>query len=383
MTAPRRIAAALALAVLLPGAAAGAPKSPKTVGAVTVSREAGLGQVEIKGKIAAVNQRDEGIVALLDVKNPARPKVLGRFDAAEEGGQIGTGGTPLDGDLAFSSDGTFLFYARQTTEYSEEGLHVLDVSDPTAPAEVFYQPQGGMLRVAYYDDGDAEWIVTLDAIDGLVVSRFVPDTGAVIPVHVDALPALKVGGPASAGVFIEENDPITKTPLMFVTTGSAGLQVFDFSNPAAPQELGSWADVGLADLEVVTTKKRRLVYAATEYWFDRSANQVTPEVVVLDATDPAAIEKRGSFSLDVAPAPETRVQGIDVAGSRLFVAHSTRGLVIFDLGTGKVVGSYADPSALNEHAAVPGAPYAIDVEVAGKLLYVSDGATGRLTVLRR
>ena len=382
MSRSQAAAAGIVVLLLFTAGAVAAPRSTKRVGTVRVSKVGGLGRIEGHGKIVAVNQRDEGIVALLDLTNPARPKVLGRFDAAEEGGHITAGGTPLDGDLAFSADGRYLFYARQTTEYSEEGLHVLDVSDPADPNEVFYQPQGGMLRVAYYDDGSSEWVVTLDAVAGLVVSRFVPHTGAVVPVHVDPLPALKVGGPASAGVIIDSNDPIAKRPLMFVTTGRTGLQVFDFSDPAAPAELGSWADIGLADLEVVTSKKRRLVYAASEYWFDRTANQVRPEIIVLDATDPAAIERVATLSLGLDPAPETRVQGIDILGSRLYAAHSGEGLVVFDLRRRKVLGQIKDPGVRNDEAAAPGAPYAIDVEATNRGLLLSDGATGRITVLR-
>lgn len=375
--------AVLAAEVLVSSGPGVAHKSPKAVGRVTVSNIAGLGQIEVHGNLAAVNQRDEGIVALLDVEDPARPEVIGRFDAATEGGHIATGGTPLDGDLAFSADGNHLFYARQTTEYSEEGLHVLDVSDPRDPNEVFYQPQGGMLRVAHYDDGAAEWVITLDAVAGVTVSRFVPETSAVVPVHVDPLPALKVGGPASAGIAIEPDDPIAGTALMFVTTGRTGLQVFDFSTPAAPVQLGSWNDVGLADVEVVTTKKRRLVYGATEYWFDRNANRVAPEIVVLDATDPATIEQVGTLSLGVPPKPETRVQGIDIVGSHLYAAHSGEGMVVFDLATHKPIGRYVDRARRNKDAAVPGAPYAIDVEAAGQFLFVADGATGRVATLRR
>jgi hypothetical protein len=376
------LAAAIVVLSLITAGAVGAPRSPKRVATVTVSKVGGLGQIEVHGKLAAVNQRDEGIVALLDLSNPARPKVVGRFDAAEEGGHISSGSAPLDGDLAFSADGRYLFYARQTTDYSEEGLHVLDVSNPTDPNEVFYQPQGGMLRVAYYHDGSSQWVVTLDAIAGLVVSRFIPETGAVAPVHVDPLPATKVGGPASAGVVIDPNDPLAERPLMFVTTGRTGLQVFDLSDPAAPQELGSWSEVGLADLEVVTSKKRRLVYAASEYWFDRTANQVRPEIVVLDATDPAAIKRVATLSLGVEPAAETRVQGIDMIGSRLYAAHSGEGLVVFDVRRRKVLGRFKDPGPMNDAAAAPGAPYAIDVEATGRRLLVSDGATGRITVLR-
>ena len=179
----------------------------KKLGELEVSKDAGLGQIELHGKIGAVLQRDEGAVALLDLKNPAKPKVLGRYDddIADS----------FDGDLAFSDDGRWLIYARQTHQFSKDGLHVLDVSDPKAPRLAFYQPQGGAFRVAYYKDGSDEYVVSMDAVTGLVVNRFESTTGALVPVYADPLPIIrKVGGPASAGILIEKKDPKTKKPLL-------------------------------------------------------------------------------------------------------------------------------------------------------------------------
>ncbi|HEX2195601.1 MAG TPA: hypothetical protein VHJ76_01640, partial [Actinomycetota bacterium] len=109
MKVARTVAAALVLAGALaaPSGARGcdapAPKgAPRAcgiskVGAVEVSEAAGLGRVELHGKLAAVLQRDEGIVSLVDVSKPGRPKVLGRYDGGIEGQRAGQS---LDGDLA-------------------------------------------------------------------------------------------------------------------------------------------------------------------------------------------------------------------------------------------------------------------------------------------
>ena len=172
---------------------------------VEVSTEAGLGRVEVAGDLAAVLQRDEGAVALLGLKG-GRPKVLGRYDDDIQ--------DSFDGDLAFSEDRRWLFYARQTHRFSKDGIHVLNITDPSAPTLAFYQPQGGTLRLAYFNDGGAEWIFTLDAIHGLVTNRFEPTTGALVPVHASPLPALKVGGPASAGLVVDPEDRLTGAPLL-------------------------------------------------------------------------------------------------------------------------------------------------------------------------
>ncbi|HYO61404.1 MAG TPA: hypothetical protein VEU29_05860, partial [Actinomycetota bacterium] len=139
-----------------------APKGAPTacglskVGAVEVSEAAGAGRVEVNGKLAAVLQRDEGIVSLVDVSKPSKPKVLGRYDGGIEQQRAGDS---LDGDLAFSSDGKWLFYARQSTQMSADGLLVIDVSDPSAPELRFFQPEGGTFRVAVYEAESATYVI--------------------------------------------------------------------------------------------------------------------------------------------------------------------------------------------------------------------------------
>ncbi|MEA2447282.1 MAG: hypothetical protein QOK47_919 [Actinomycetota bacterium] len=343
----------------------------RLVASTIVSKEAGLGRIEFSGAVGAVLQRDEGAVAMLDMSQPARPKVVGRYDDDIQ--------DSFDGDLAFSHDGQFLFYARQTHQFSKDGVHVLDVSDPTSPQLAFYQASGGTLRIAYYFDGTDEWVVFLDAVDGLVVCRFVRESGSLAEVYRDPDPALeKVGGPASAGLFIDPKDPQTETPLLYVSTGGSGLQIYDFSDPTTPTELGSWADVGLAEVEVKRTPKKRIVYAATEYWFD---DQISPEVVVLDATKPDAIKRVRTLRLKVPTDNNWRVQGMAWAGKRLLVAHSHAGLIGFTT-KGAVSARALIGSVPHEGAGVPGSVYAMDVERRGKLIYVTDASTGALQILR-
>lgn len=345
------------------------------VGKLKLSETAGLGRIKLapKGTLGAALQRDEGTVAILDMSRPHKPTVVGRY---------GTANVSLDGDLAFSSDGNWLFYARQTSDWDQEGIHVLDLSDPEEPRLAGYAPAGGSYRVAYHEDDSGQWVVLLDAISGLVVYRFEPTTGQLIPVHVDALPALKVGGPASAGIVIEPPHRDDDRPLMYVTTGRTGLQIFDLADPAAPVLLGDWTDLGLAEVVVRTTKQRRLAYVATEYWFNKN---IPPEVIVLDVTDPRAIEEERRFSLGGDPGAlheAERVQGMRLYGNRLYVAHSTLGLVVLHADSGRVLASARVAGKKNPDARVEVAPYAIDVELGRGHLYLMDAATGVMTVFR-
>lgn len=353
------------------------------LGAIEVSEEKGAGQIEVRGNLAAVVQREDGLVALVDVSDPAAPRVVGRYD-----GNIGRPelDDPFDGDVAFSHDGRFLFYARQTHDFSNDGLHAIDISDPTEPSLVEYVPGGGTLRVAYHRAGGAEYVVTLDAIAGMIVFRFerTATGGALVPIHVDALPALKVGGPASAGLFVDPQDDRLGKPLLYVSTGRTGLQVFDFSDPAHPVLLGTWSTSGLADIEVDATPDGRTVYAATEYWFTAST---LPRIIELDATDLAAIGEVRRFSPSDPAYPAGipwRVQGLDYFGGRLYVAHSHAGLGVLDECCTQPRGSTTDLGAGNAGGEFGSlAPYAMDVEpLAENVILVSDASTGTLSVFR-
>lgn len=374
MTRHRRAVTTLAAMVVVVGSLGAQAKSPRPIDVVAsleVSKEAGLGRIEIHGGMAAILQRDEGIVSLVDISKPARPQVVGRFD--DDARQS------LDGDLAFSSDGRWIFYARQTVQFSQDGIHVLDVSDPAAPRHAWYQPGGGTLRVGYFDDGTTEWVVSMDAIAGLVVHRFEPTTGILIPVHISPLPELKVGGPASAGIHIIQ-DPILDKPLMYAATGKTGVEVYDFSDPTNPQLLGAWPDLGLAEIEVKVSGKKRTIYGASEYWFD---SQQDPVVVELDASDLSAIKRVRVFGTGSEPDDRFRVQGMAVKGSTLLAAHSELGLVMFTprVAHGRVLATFDDER--NPAAGVLGQKnYTFDVEFRKDLAFVTDAATGTLTILR-
>jgi hypothetical protein len=356
------------------------------LGAVEVSEVAGIGQIEVRGGLAAVVQRDDGLVALVDVSDPTSPRVVGRYDGNTGRPELDD---PLDGDVAFSHDGRFLFYARQTNEFSNDGLHVIDISTPSQPVRVDYVPGGGTLRVAYHRAAGVEYVITLDAVAGLVVFRFerAGPGAALVPVYVDALPQLKVGGPGSAGLFVDPSDPKLGKPLLYVSTSLTGVQVFDFSMPERPVLLGSWgAQEGLADIEVRATPDSRTVYAATQY--RNVASPPAPRIVVLDATDLAAIKEVARISPgdpDYPAGVMWRVQGIELANGLLYVAHSHAGLGVLetccleapraattDLGEGNKDSGFASI-----------APYAMDVAaLSGDVLLVSDASTGTLSAFR-
>lgn len=361
-------------ALVLPGTSSASPRCTVIKKTVQISKVGGLGRIEWTTNLGAVLQRDEGIVSILEPRGyHDPPRVIGRYDDGAA--------RSFDGDLAFVDD-RWLLYARQTHQFSKDGIHVLDLADPTTPRLAFYQPQGGTLRIAHYSDGAASWVFSLDAIHGLVTNRFEPTTGALVPVHASPLPALKVGGPASAGLFIDRKDPMTGAPVLYASTGRTGVEMFDISNPVDPVLLGSWGEVGLAEIEVASSKNKRTIYGATEYWFDK---QLPPEVIVLDATDPTAIKESARWSLKAPADDRARVQGMALSGDLLYVAHSRVGIVAFNSRGHAVRQIHLKGDVLDGSAyAAAGGPAAFDVETYpwGGFLF-SDAATGRLTFYSR
>lgn len=350
------------------------------VGALDLA-DGGLGQVAVHGDLAALVLRDAGRVALVDLADPTAPTLLGTYDGGTGQPQLDH---PLDGDVAFSRDGTLLFHARQTSDWSNEGLHVLDVTDPTAPVRTDLAPQGGMLRVATAVVDGRELVATLDATHGLTIFEAVrtPLGARAVPVFVDALPALKVGGPASGGLEFLVDDPVTGGALLVAADGTTGLQLYDVTDPSDVAVVGAWSDAGLAAVAVELRAGRRLVHAATEYWFDAST---PPELVTLDTTDPGAITVVARRSLGYDGALAWKLGGLHLDGDELLVAHGHAGLAALDPVTGTVVRSTTDlgtRDGLHPTYTFLGW-YAMDVASTGDHVLVTDAVTGELRVLQR
>lgn len=104
-------------------------------------------------------------------------------------------------------------------------------------------------------------------------------------------------------------------------------------------------------------------------------------MIVLDATDLGAMEEIDRFSVD-APAEDTwRVQGMELVGDRLYVAHSQAGLVAFHHTSGKVLErSRLSGKPNTGHPFVGATTMAFDVDHRAGRLFVTDAVTGMLTI---
>jgi hypothetical protein len=173
--------------------------------------------------------------------------------------------------------------------------------------------------------------------------------------------------------------------LLYVTTGETGLQVYDFTDPMLPELLGAWDGQGLAEVEVATVGKRVLAYGASEYWF---APETKNEIVVLDVTDPAAIEEVDRWRYSPRPEEDSRLQGMTYKDGILYAAHSWAGLVGFRDGrvVERLAGTVSNCYHLDPGMGCPAiydAPHAFDVETSGNRFLVTDYESGYLLVATR
>ncbi|MHB1036756.1 MAG: Ig-like domain-containing protein [Pirellulales bacterium] len=174
---------------------------------------------------------------------------------------------------------------------------------------------------------------TLVTIDTVVLSFLNPVS----------LSTLATGGTANSVVVVGT--------LAYATLGTAGLQILDVSNPAAPVRLGEYHTGGHASAVAVSGTRA--------YVTDHLSG-----LTILDMTDPAKPERLGAFP--------TRgyASGVALAGTVAYVADDYAGLVILD------VSDAAKPIKLGECDAVP---YADAVTVSGTLAYVA--GSGGLAII--
>lgn len=186
--------------------------------------------IDLQGDLAYVADRDAELW-ILDVSEPARPRVLGRAEmqfATEEASSVyyadfQSGAVTVRGDLAY--------VARQPYFWLDGGLHVVDVSDPTAPfqrsawdprleealeGEIMYPGANGYRPMLF---GDRLWLGGRPQLTQLDVSD--PDRPAFSSYFSEGFSGrLPAGGIALADDELWLADP------------EVGLQRFDLDDPS-------------------------------------------------------------------------------------------------------------------------------------------------------
>lgn len=239
-----------------------------------------LGSIAVNGDRAYVVQSLdlESVIHVLDISDPAAPADLGTFRAIDSGA-----GTSVILDLAVANG---KLYAADM----EQGIHVFDVSNPDEPTKVALiagvgissvQPEGD--RLYYFSEGFAGgWFGILDAANGYA----------------------ELGGTslfdAKAARFVNG---------LLVTIGTDGIQVFQF-DPANP-----WTTTEVYRFD--SAFARAMTSSGTTAWIPGFDG-----LHVMDLSDPAAISHVGPLSF-----PTAEGDAIAVADG-LLVTATGRGLLV-------------------------------------------------------
>lgn len=251
-------------------------------------------------------------------------------DAGEEddaGGPTGCGSEALALYEARAGDPRVIL-AGTTLYYSGGNLHIVDLSDPTEPNALAVwggigPPMhlgGSTLYAGLDDEGEAVTFAVVDVADPMSVSVI-------------------------GSVYLPEcvlEDVFAGGALAYAACGIYGLHVLDVSDPAAPVETGS-----VADMYAFRVQAQDGVAYVADY------GEVGVQMV--DVADPASPSLLGQFESDGG------VKDIEISGERAYLAASPE-LEILDI---------SEPGAPTLLGSIPDLPGSWALSLAGDRAYVA------------
>jgi hypothetical protein len=253
--------------------------------------------IEVVGGFAYITDRAAGggKLRIVDVSNPRAPVEVGAFTAAFRPMSVA-----VSGGYAYLAD---QFYAAHCSPpLCGSALHVLDISNPAAPVQVWedYRAFTGGIKVV----DDILYIPYLrgPALGGLElfdVSN--PESPTTLGLEPDDLgEAIAVAnGKVYMTASLGPPDP--------VTLGRYGFAAIDVADPSDPVRIGRATSLGTS-IELAG----KLAYVAA------------PGMTVVDVSDPAAPRRRGSIGAAV-------VDDLTIYEGRAYLAAGFQGLQVVDL----------------------------------------------------
>lgn len=271
-----------------------------------------------------------------------------------------------------------------TTTYRDAGTTTADWDTTTGVVRLF--PLDVLNPLATFDAGSDVTGVDIWGDHGYVTYAGSPG------VDVGVVDISDPSTPVPAGV-LDTQDPRDVTLVgdrAYVADGTAGLRIFDITNPAASPQLGIFATGGVAQQVVVRGGLAYVACGSAGLRILDVSNPATPSLVgqfvpatpvvdvalagihafvaeastaihVLDIDDPALPVAVGSYS-GVGDA-----QRIDLDGDRIYIADRLVGVIVLDVSE-PTVPVFAGFAATGGQV--------LDVEVDGDYLYVADDTAG-------
>lgn len=307
----------------------------KNPAAITLQGSCTLGgnpsDVTLSGNYAFVanSTTDQGGINVVDISNPSQPDLV----VTSAGFQTYIAGT---GDAIGATGGT-------------EGCLVLDISDPTLPADAFAWPLAGFT-----------YELTVDGNYGYTGSN-----GFRVFDLSDPADPVQVGFHATDGSLVAIRDTVAVYILKSMTANNK-VYMMDIADPENPYKLGQYnSPVMTWDLALKDN------YAFVGCWWDG--------IRIIDFSDPAApVMKSHDFGWYNGAVPGEDfcyVQALDIYGNYLYVVdygpfaeEDTKGLYVFDI-TDPI-----NPVLLSRYATLLSTGQ--DIRAWGDFVYVADGSGG-------
>lgn len=281
----------------------------------------------------------DGGVYIFSLENPEEPQFTGVFRLP---GNVGG-----DRSLEATDDGDWVVFGSESYDCANHvnpfapGLFLIDARDKAAPTLAHYLPDPGVHSVIVHRIDGVDYAVTLggDATtSGQNIFRIDTAAGKLVPVG--SVPISHDGA--------AYDDPILGIPLLYIADTS-NLNVYDWSVPATPKKVASWAPDVVKDADgnyinyvhavaMDIVEGRRIVVAESENWGDKPS-----PMWVLDATDLSSLQLLATWTNPSdAPAHAGGENGPSLAFSThnpriedgiLYMAHYHAGIWIFDVRT--------------------------------------------------
>lgn len=275
---------------------------------------------------AAIDSR----LVVVDVSDPARPTIVGQTDVFP--GYVE--------DVAWADSRIYL-------ANHSYGVRIIDVSMPSAPTELGVCDTPGN---AYGVAASGDYVYVADECSRFQVCDVsTPSTSAVVGSYTN------LEG-CAYGVAISSD---------YAYVGAWHLYVLDLSNPEAPTYAGSYVPDSPEGYsrKGVTVVDDRLFVGEYRYTLPDADGGGLRVIDISDPTDPTALGFYGS--------PSGQVDGLAVAGDRVYVADGWGGVRVVDV---------SDPSVIREVGAYDTTGDAEKVGVSGNYVFVADSEDGLLTL---
>lgn len=287
--------------------------------------ETSVGEVDARGGLAVVAHFGRAGLSVVEVSEPAQPRLLGRL---EVGAGSGTDVKLVPGEARalLATQGLCAGAERGGVALPGGtgcGVNLVGLEEPAAPRLLASLPFGGlgvhMLDVARIGGKAYAFLVGQGATYEVGIAALEGD--ALVPV---ALLATEAPHRYVHDVTVRP-DPLTGRVLAYVAAWDQGVWVWGLSDPASPSLAGAWDPPEANNIHTVMpayVEGRRLLVAGPEY---------LNTLHVLDASDLVAIREVGRWRFpDAKPEGSLRWSSHDfnLRDGRLYLAHYHGGLAV-------------------------------------------------------